>query len=297
MNNQHNLSTSKLIAYLALAFVVGGIVTFALINLRGKGLESGASESPRVRFVYMVPADMQFNPTYNSAIETAARTLQTWYAGQLGGRLFRYTVEHYITPNPAAYYSGSCDQWGYYTRTLEDGFAATGGYFNDPNNRWIFLNSADLCPNQGAGGTSGVAVLHGDDVRGLASNTPNRYIGGLGHELGHAFNLPHPTGCPQTGNCTQPLMYLGYTIFPANASGPVILTDADKRTLLESPLVAQFFLTNSIPIDPTRARDREKDPRRYIPVKEDLESTLPKPQPNKQSTTSISPAVEVPTKK
>jgi hypothetical protein len=56
-----------------------------------------------------------------------------------------------------------------------------------------------------------------------------RWVGGLGHELGHAFGLPHPaacdaglSGCP--GNAA--LMWTGYAVYPNTA----LLAD-DKAAL------------------------------------------------------------------
>lgn len=67
------------------------------------------------------------------------------------------------------------------------------------------------------GGTSGIAVMSHNDLRGLVGEPfldcngrvdarytypPNRWIGGQGHELGHAYGLPHPPGCDQNqSNC------------------------------------------------------------------------------------------------
>lgn len=236
-------------------------------NAETYGLEGAAGEQPSVRFIYLSNSDKPYNPAYNTAIKRAADTLKNWYAGQLGGRSFHFTVEHYATSRPSTYYSGNCDQWGYYIRTLEDGFALTGGFFDDPNNRWIFINAATICENQGAGGTNGVAVLHGSDLDGLASSSPNRFIGGLGHELGHAFTLPHPAGCPQTGDCWSPIMYLGYLIFPRDQTREVVLTDSDKLTLLGSSQLSRFFSPS--PTTARSPRKPDKNPAKNLPVKED----------------------------
>ena len=63
----------------------------------------------------------------------------------------------------------------------------------------------------------------------------SRLIGGLGHELGHAFGLPHPPGCDAGSPAcpTQALMWLGYITYP-NA----FLLPEDKSTLLASQFIA-----------------------------------------------------------
>ena len=67
-------------------------------------------------------------------------------------------------------------------------------------------------------------------LRGLAGQMEepvSRWIGGWGHELGHAFGLPHPPdGDP---NWNDAIMGFGYLTFP-NA----ILLPSDKGTLLNS---------------------------------------------------------------
>ena len=81
-------------------------------------------------------------------------------------------------------------------------------------------------------------MLPEHDLRGLigAEAQPvSRWIGGLGHELGHAFGLPHPALC-ETGNpaCpTQTLMWLGYITYP-----DTFLLPEDKTTLLASRFIA-----------------------------------------------------------
>ncbi len=213
-----------------------------LANL--KGLQSDASlksqRQPTVHFVYLNPSDIpKKNAAYFKGIESAAKSLQNWYADQLGGT-FNYSVDYYRTPNPSSYYNAG-EKWDYYVRTFDDGFKLTGGKFDDPNNRWIFINAAMIGPEQGAGGTNGIAVLHGDDLMGLAgaTNPPNvgRYIGGLGHELGHAFTLPHPLDCAQTSTCSTDIMAAGYTVYPTNVG----LGNGGRQILLNSGSVKHFF--------------------------------------------------------
>ncbi len=199
-----------------------------------------ASAQPQVRIVYLVPTDRVANATYVSTLQNAAQHLQVWYRDQMGnGKTFRLhdpIVEVVNASHDAAWYSTNpvkgFDLW-FWNNVLSDAFALTGGMFDDPNNRWIYYIDADPdCGQLGGGGTSGVAVLPANDFRGLAgeANIPPcsgeapdnagvcRWVGGLGHELGHAFDLPHPPECedadPNTVCPSDALMWLGFRSYP-----------------------------------------------------------------------------------
>jgi hypothetical protein len=224
-----------------------------------------AQGSKQVRLIYLVPSDKSIRADYQNAIINAISELQLFYRGQMGSgyafSLHSPIVEVYQTPHTAAFYStgNNSRPGGFWESVVGDGFALTGGGFNDPNNRWIFYIDADLSCGQYTGGTSGVALLPANDLRGLTQQptvptcpgdpstllSVNRWIGGLGHELGHALNLPHPPGC-DNGNCTggqhayNSLMYVGYSIYPNT-----YLLNEDRTTLL----AGGFF--NILSLDPT----------------------------------------------
>ena len=219
---------------------------------------------PRVRLVYLVPRDRTERADYASAVEWAARHLQIWYRRSSGnGTTFVLSdpsVEIYETSHDADWYATNPagDLWlWYWSNVLEDGFALSGGGFNDPENIWIYYVDADpACGQIGGGGTSGVAVLPANDLRGLVGEPtippcegqppddagPCRFVGGLGHELGHALGLPHPPGC-ESGDpsCpTQALMWLGYRTYP-----DAFLTEDDKTKFSASAFLSQL----GIPLD------------------------------------------------
>jgi hypothetical protein len=85
-----------------------------------------------------------------------------------------------------------------------------------------------------------------------AQNIPAicRWVGGLGHELGHALGLPHPPECqsPNVGEpCTESaIMWLGYITYP-----DAVLLPAEKDQLNHGPF---FFTLNpsSLPFDCSR---------------------------------------------
>jgi hypothetical protein len=200
----------------------------------------------KVRFIYLVPSDRSVRADYKAAITDAALHLQDFYQKELGGnntfQLNDPIVEVYTTSNTASWYqtnnAGGSSQGWFAANALNDGFTLTGGGYFDPNNRWIYFIDAEVGCNQYAGGTSGIALLHGGDLRGLngESNIPPcpggpidtsgklRFIGGVGHEVGHSFDLPHPPGCGTGGTwsgCTggstafYSLMYVGYAYYPS----------------------------------------------------------------------------------
>jgi hypothetical protein len=198
------------------------------VDNRGNTVTSGSVQirvlpaAPVVRAVYLVPSDRAFNFAYSNAIYSAITNLQGWYAEQLSnGTSFRLhvpVVESYTTPHTTTWYT--TNSGGYFYNALNDGFQLTGGTYPDPDITWVFYLDADP-KGQATGGVKGVAVLHQGDLQGLvaeAASTTRRWIGGSGHELGHAFGLPHPPGCetpiPGVTCPTSTLMWLGYTTYP-----------------------------------------------------------------------------------
>lgn len=207
---------------------------------------------PTVRFVYLVPSDRPLRYDYIEAIERAARRLQQWWGSAMGnGKTFRLRpqpVEYYRTGNPAAYYPGDgAPGFGFFTRVEQDAFALTGGHANDPENIWIiYIDAQNACGQFGAGGGAGRAIMERGDLEGLTSAAPynrcgqffafpvERWIGGLGHELGHALGRPHPPEC-DAGLPSCPgntLMWTGYSQWP-NTS----LLPADIAALDQSPFL------------------------------------------------------------
>lgn len=221
------------------------------------GATPSAQASKQVRMIYLVPSDKNVRADYQNAIANAISDLQGFYRNQMGSEytfsLHAPIVEVYQLSHTSAFYSTEYNSrpGGFYENVLGDGFALTGGGFDDPSNRWIFYVDADLICGQYTGGTNGIALLPANDLRGL-TNQPtvpicpgdssgdygvNRWIGGLGHELGHALGLPHPPGC-DNGHCADglfaynSLMYAGYAYYP----GTYLL--ADNKSML---LAGGFF--------------------------------------------------------
>ncbi len=132
--------------------------------------------SKQVHMIYLVPADKSFRADYQNAIANAISDLQSFYRNQLGNgyafALHSPIIEVYQTPHPAAFYStgNNSRPGGFFESLLADGFALTGGGFNDPNNRWVFYIDADQICGQYIGGNAGVALLAANDFRGLTNH-------------------------------------------------------------------------------------------------------------------------------
>jgi hypothetical protein len=217
------------------------LITICLIVLAAlfcaPGGSFGAPEPKTVRVLYLVPEDRAARQEYIKAIEKALLDLQVWYYGSLGGRTFRLNnpmVEVRRASHKAAWYSrhrpAVRSEKRFYTfyNALADA-AAFGVKVNDRKHIWLLYIDA---PGRTAAGMRGVAVMPEHDLLGLVGRsvdrTPvSRWIGGSGHELGHALGLSHP-GERQAGS----LMQRGHVRYPA-----CFLPPADTARLRKSRFI------------------------------------------------------------
>jgi hypothetical protein len=206
-----------------------------------------ATQDKTVRVVYLVSQDRQVRADFRLALEKAIRELQQWYAKQLNGPTFRLhnpAVEVIHSSQQAAWFydhtNGEKDDWGF-NNTLAEAGRLVGAKFNDPLYVWVIYSDG---PGDKGRGTSGVTCLPEDDLLGLVGQhpiqkKPARWVGGLGHELGHAFGLPHPA---DTTRDADALMWAGfYDQYPDKT----YLTEPDKKILLRSPF---FFRADGKPV-------------------------------------------------
>lgn len=209
---------------------------------------AAASTPNHVRVLYVIPMDRAYRQEWSNNIQNACMDLQVWLMGQLGGKtftLYAAAPEVIYLPHTSDYYLS--DTW---TKVLSEVQAFLPVSNTTPDTTWLLyvdvLHGCNLPGRLGAG-MQGLTMLPRGDMEGLAGApclvddcgttycfpTP-RYTGGLGHELGHAFGLPHPPGCDAgLGTCdSQALMWLGYTTYPNT------YLRADEKALL---LASRFF--------------------------------------------------------
>ena len=183
----------------------------------------------RVRVLYLIPQDRAFRSDYSAAVRNAMVDLRGWYLRQLGDRTFSlFTPEPEVCrlPNPADYYY--VNPW---TKVLQDVQTCAPVSYNSPEFVWVlYVDVVHACDDPGrlGAGTSGITMMPRQDLEGLIGapavyecgtfvQPVFRWIGGAGHELGHAFRLPHPPGC-DTGlpSCDyNALMWAGFYQYPA----------------------------------------------------------------------------------
>ena len=188
--------------------------------------------------VYLItPRDNQFNPAYFTALKNATLNLQEWYKSQMVDNK-TFVLNPWIVDTLTGlhdstwYYSNNGDIsgtdprfYGFYN-TMNDLQEQLGSSFNTTD----YVYFVYVASPGGGAGIPGFCAMGDQDLKGLLGENPenlnpNRWIGGGGHELGHAFGLPHPAN--ENGLA---LMWTGYLIYP-----DCILQQEDKDLLNSSP--------------------------------------------------------------
>ena len=215
-----------------------------------------------VRVMYVAPDDREFRADYSAGIARAIGDVQSWYRNQLDGLTFSiYSVvpEWCQLPREHDYYSHG-NVWEKVLRDVQScapvrDIGASGGDINAAQFVWaLYVDVTERCgePHELGRGGDGLTMLQTDGLH--LAQTPEtteeyRYcadtfhrtfgdvMGGLAHELGHVFGLPHPPGCEEgSPSCdTQALMWDGYGSYPNT-----YLRDDEKSVLRRLP----FFGTN-----------------------------------------------------
>lgn len=216
-----------------------GTTIVCLLLLAPLLLSAAESDPSRtVRVIYLVSADRDEKSEYTAAIDHAIRDIQKWYGKQLGGPTFRLSdpvVEVVKSREKAEWFYANPngrgkDNWGF-NNALQETRRLLGAKFNDPDHVWVIYSDG---PGDKGRAGNGVACLPENDLLGLVGKHPKqknklRWIAGLGHEIGHAFFLPHPA---DTKKYADAIMWTGiYGKYPDQT----YLTESDKKVLMRSP--------------------------------------------------------------
>lgn len=182
---------------------------------------------PAVHLVYAVPQGVSWNSGDTAGIAEAISSLQGWYLSQVGKTFSIATGTPILCrlPYPASEYL--VNTWD---KVFTDVQPCANATFSSKHADWIVYAAVDhTCNTAGpvGEGEPGLTILGIQDLNGLVGapvsecgesfDYPvNRWIGGLGHELGHTFGLPHPPGCDAgLSTCDyNALMWAGYVDYP-----------------------------------------------------------------------------------
>lgn len=208
---------------------------------------AGGGGTGQVRVLYVVPQDRASRSDYAAAIASALTDLQSWYRTQLEDRTFALLSAQPETcrlPRTADYYAS--DSW---SKVLNDVQSCASVSHSSSMFAWVlYVDILHACnaPGRLGAGVNGITIMPRQDMDGLTGarviddcgleirQPISRWIGGTGHELGHALGLTHPPGCDRgLPSCDQnALMWTGYARYPNT-----YLREDDKRILSASPFV------------------------------------------------------------
>jgi hypothetical protein len=196
-----------------------------------------------IKFVYLIPKDVPARPNFAEVLTGAITHLRKWMYDATAEKVTFKTedvaVRKIVTSHTEEWYStnpSTDDPVSYFwANVATDAFKETGGSFGSTTNITIVYVDAQQNPGQVVGGVQGLAVLPRADIEGLlgqSQETVCRWVGGLGHELGHAVGLDHPPGCDndQDQKPCKSLMYLGYLTYP-----DTWLEDFHQKQLEDAP--------------------------------------------------------------
>ena len=175
----------------------------ALVSVRISTRSTGT-----VRVIYAAPSDREFRADASEGIAHAIVDLQSWYRRELGGltfSIYEATPEVCRMSEPEAYYE-SGNAWARVVEGVQPCAPVEHGH---PDFVWvIYPDVEEACdePHELGAGRWGLTIL--PDIEGITNpgkefyrcgersyfDPIGRWIGGLGHELGHALGLPHPPG-------------------------------------------------------------------------------------------------------
>lgn len=225
------------------------VIVSALLGLTACVPEAPPADPPSepwVKVLYLRPTDRSYRPDYSNAVSQAVDDVQAWMRSELGGRSFvrqSRVVPECALPGDSEYYR--TDTWN---RVLTDvqSCAPVSGFGSQVT--WVlYVDVIDDCgPGRIGAAYQGLTMLPRADLEGLVGepqvdrcgdvdNRPrSRWVGGLVHEMAHAFGVPHPPGCDAgLPTCdSNSIMWQGFYRFPNT-----YLSSSERQLLLESPFI------------------------------------------------------------
>ena len=207
--------------------------------------------SPTVHAIYAVPADRAYEPRHAIAIGDAIEDVLGWYREEAGVAFAVANTSPQVCylAHKANRYAG---EGGWYGVVDDVQHCAPVAWLTQWET-WVIYADVDPpdCEDEqayelGRGG-AGIVIVSSGDLHGISIADSDTYapcdlparnrdgwVGGLAHELGHAFGLPHPIGCDTGEDCDDDksgnsLMWTGYFYdYP-----DTYLLDSDKAYLRE----------------------------------------------------------------
>jgi hypothetical protein len=173
----------------------------------------GTPPNKTVRVFYLYPSDVTFDPKYPDGIAKVMVDAQAFFKKSLG-KTFSLNdpiVEVVKGEKPRTFYENTSTSWGdkYYwsIQNMVNELVRRMGV-TYPDSRWMIVGEVSA-EGDGAGGAgnSGWVMLSGHDADGAAGYpaNSNRWVGGMVHELGHAFQLPDSSSTD--GTCMSASFY------------------------------------------------------------------------------------------
>lgn len=161
---------------------------------------------------YLYPSDVTFEQRYPDGIASVMRDAQAFFEQKLGKTfvLDDPMIEVVEGEKPRAYYENTNADPDKYWWSVFNGAAELKRRFGvrDYDSRWVIVEEISAEGNgAGGGGGGGWVLLPGHDADGAAGYPANtsRWVGGMVHELGHAFGLPDSTSTD--GTCMSASFY------------------------------------------------------------------------------------------